>query len=139
MALTVAVTRRVVAGDQNIVTGTIAFDSSYPTGGESFTPADIGLRTVDLMLLQPGAIGLTYSYDYTNNKVQAFAQGVLVGAAGAVAMDDFPVTAGPGVTGSTSVSLATGSATVGLGALKEVPNTNDLSTVTGVRFVAFGA
>jgi len=139
MALTVAITRRNVAGHQNIVTGTIAFDSSYPTGGESFTAADLGLRTIDLMLFQQGTIGLTYSYDYTASKVQAFAQGVLVGSAGAAIMDDFPVTAGPGVTASTSVSLATGAATIGLGSLKEVPSTNDLSTVTGVRFVAFGA
>lgn len=139
MALTVAVTRRNVAGHQNIVTGTIAFDSSYPTGGESLTAADLGLRTVDLMLFQQSAIGLTYSYDYTNSKVLAYAQGALVGAAGTQTLDDFPITAGPGVTADTHLSLKAGSATVSFGALKEVPSTNDLSTVTGVRFVAFGA
>jgi hypothetical protein len=137
MALTIAVTRRSTSGDQHVVTGTIAFDSSYPTGGESFTPANIGLRVVDLMLFEQTK-GFTYEYDYTNSKVKAYAQGALVGAAGAVTMDDFPVTAGPGVTASTSLSLASGSATVTWGGLKEVPNTNDMSTVTGVRFVAYG-
>lgn len=140
MALTVAVTRRVVAGHQNIVTGTLAFDSSYPTGGESLTAANLGLRTIDLMLIQPSAVGFLYSYDYTNSKVQVYTQGYAHGTGGAVTMDDYPVTAGPGVTGSISVSLTTGAgaATGNLGPLVETLSTDDLSTITGVRFVAFG-
>lgn len=137
MALTITVTRRITAGDQHLVSGHVSFDSSYPTGGESFTAANLGLRTVDLMLVQQTK-GIVFEYDYTNSKLMAYTQGAVVGAAGAVTMDDFPVTAGPGVTASTSLSLATGSATVTWGTLKEVPSTNDLSTITGVRFVVFG-
>ena|SRR3990172_684870 len=137
MALTVAITRRITAGDQHIVTGTIAFDSSYPTGGESFTAANLGLRTVDLMVLQQTK-GIVFEYDYTNSKVLAYAQGALVGAAGAEVLDDFPITAGPGVTADTHLSLKAGSATIGFGALKQVASTNDLSTITGVRYVCFG-
>lgn len=137
MALTITVTRRITAGDQHWVSGHLSFDSSYPTGGEALAAADLGLRTIDLMLVQPTK-GLAYEYDYTNSKLLAYAQGVLVGAAGSETMDDFPVTAGPGVTADTHMSLKAGSATIGLGSLKEVPNTNNLSTVTGVRFVAVG-
>ena len=141
MALTVAVTRRNVAGHQNIVTGTIAFDSSYPTGGESLTAADLGLRTVDLMLFQQSDIGFTFSYDYTNSKVKVYTQGYAHGTGGAVTVDDYPITAGPGVTSGISVSLTTGAgaATGNLGPLVETLSTDNLSTVTGVRFVVFGA
>lgn len=137
MALTVAITRRVTAGHQHIVSGTVAFDSSYPTGGESFTAADIGLRTMDMVMVHQTK-GIVFEYDYTNSKILAYAQGALVGAAGAEILDDFPVTAGPGVTADTHLSLKAGSATIGFGSLKQIANTNDLSTITGVRFVAFG-
>lgn len=139
MALTVAVTRRVVAGHQNIVTGTIAFDSSYPTGGEAFTAANLGLRTIDLMLVSPRS-GFAFDYDYTNSKVLAYTQGYAHGTGGSVTMDDYPITAGPGVTSGISVSLTTGAgaATGNLGPLVETLSTDDLSTLTGVRFIAFG-
>ena len=138
MALTIAVTRRITAGDQHIVTGTIAFDNSYPTVGESFTAANLGLRTVDLMLLQHTA-GFSYQYDYTNSKVLVYTQGVAHGAAGAVTLDDYPVTAGPGATASSSISReASATSPLRMGPMKEIANTDDLSTVTGVRFVCFG-
>ena len=117
---------------------TVAFDSSYPTGGESFTPADLGMKTFDVVQIQHTA-GLSFEYDYTNKKVKVYSQGVTVGAAGAATMDDFPVTAGPGAsTISVSLTNSGGSATHNFGAMKEVPNTNDLSTVTGVRVFALG-
>lgn len=117
---------------------TIAFDSSYPTGGESLTAADLGLKTIDLLQVQSKS-GLVFEYDYTNSKVLAYSQGVSVGAAGAATMDDFPVTAGPGAsTISVSLTNSGGSATHNFGAMKEVPNTNDLSTITGVRVFAIG-
>lgn len=117
---------------------TIAFDSSYPTGGESLTPADLGMKTIDLIQIHSKS-GLVFEYDYTNKKVLAYSQGVTVGAAGAATMDDFPVTAGVGAsTISVSLTNSGGSATHNFGALKEVPNTNDLSTITGVRVFAIG-
>lgn len=137
MALALTSLQYGTAGNMQLVTGVIAFDSSYPTGGEALTPATLGLTTVAFLVAHPTK-GLTFEYDYTNSTLLAYAQGVLVGAAGAVTIDDFPVTAGPGVSASVSVGLGAGSATVGLGALKEVPSTNDLSTVTGVRFLCVG-
>lgn len=140
MALTVAVTRRVVAGNQYIVAGTIAFDSSYPTGGESFTAADLGLRIVDMMILQSGSSGFAYEYDYTNSKVLVYSQGAAHATGGAVTMDDYAITAGPGVSASVSMSFETGAGAVThrWGPLKEIASTDDLSTITGVRFVCFG-
>lgn len=97
---------------------TIAFDSSYPTGGESLTAADLGLKTIDLLQIQSKS-GLVFEYDYTNSKILAYSQGVSVGAAGAAAMDDFPVDAGPGAsTVSVSLTNSGGSATHNFGALK---------------------
>lgn len=117
---------------------TVAFDSSYPTGGESFTPADLGMKTFDVVIIHQTS-GLVFEYDYTNKKIKAYSQGVSVGAAGSATMDDFPVDAGPGAsTISVSLTNSGGSATHSFGALKEVPNTNDLSTITGVRVFALG-
>ena len=138
MALTVSVTRRVTAGNQHIVTGTIAFDSSYPTGGESFTAADLGLRVVDLMLVQ-ATKGFDYEYDYTNSKVLVYTQGVAHGSAGSVTLDDYPVTAGPGATASSSISReASATSPLRMGPMKECAASDDLSTITGVRFICFG-
>ena len=50
--------------------GTLAFDSSYPTGGESvsfgFTPAAV--------FIEPQA-GYSFEYDHTNGKIKAFTPG----------------------------------------------------------------
>lgn len=125
-------------GDLRYAKVTIAFDSSYPSGGESLTPADLGLKTIDHITIHSTS-GLVFEYDYTNKKVKAYSQGVTVGAAGAATLDDFPVSAGPGAsTISVSLTNSGGSATHNFGTLKEVPDTNDLSTITGVRVFAIG-
>lgn len=139
MALTIAISEMVSIGNMNASVGTIAFDSSYPTGGESLTAAELGIgNTAKFVLFSPTS-GIVFEYDYTNSKVKAFSQGVAVGAAGGETMDDFPVDAGPGAsTISVSLTNSGGSATHNFGGLKEVPSTNDMSSITGVRFVAFG-
>jgi len=49
MALTITVpdAGRTVIGNKRLVIGTIAFDSSYPTGGEALTAGDLGLDKID--------------------------------------------------------------------------------------------
>lgn len=54
-----------------VVTGTIAFDSSYPTGGEA-TTAISGHFTELLGVLFEHEDGYTFKYDYTNNKILAY-------------------------------------------------------------------
>jgi hypothetical protein len=127
------------AGSINFVTGIIAFDSSYPTGGEALTAANLGLSTIQFIHIQHTK-GFSFEYDYTNAKLIAYSQGAAHGTGGAVTLDDYPITAGPGVTSGISISLTTGAgaATANLGPLKEIASTDDLSTVTGVRFFAVG-
>lgn len=43
-----------IAGTKRVVRGTVTFDSSYPTGGEAFTPASLGLTGLEQMFVQPG-------------------------------------------------------------------------------------
>lgn len=47
MALTFSNLQTNHSGNQFIISGKVAFDSSYPTGGESFSAASIGLAYID--------------------------------------------------------------------------------------------
>ena len=113
---------------------------TYPVGGIPLSVAKLGLaREVRSVQIVGAPDGFVYKWDHVNNKIQIYVQGVLVGAAGAVTMDDFPVTAGVGAsTISVSLTNSGGSATHNFGALKQVPDTNDLSTITGVHVFAIG-
>lgn len=125
-------------GNFHSVAGAIAFDASYPTGGELLAPGDIGLGHIAFMWVPPKS-GFVFEYDYTNQKLMAFTQGVAHGAAGSVTLDDYPVTAGPGATASSSISReASATSPLLLGPMKQIASTDDLSTVTGVRFFAVG-
>lgn len=71
MALTVTDVKLGVSGNKFTRTLKVAFDSSYPTGGESLTKADMQFPdgvTVDQVQLS-GLGGYTASYDYTNQKI----------------------------------------------------------------------
>ncbi len=113
---------------------------TYPTGGVPLSVAKLGLaREVHSVQIAGAPDGFVYKWDQVNNKIQIYTQGVLVGAAGAVAMDDFPVTAAVGTDAAISVSL-TGSAGAGthrLGALKELAAT-DTPAATALRVVVRG-
>jgi hypothetical protein len=50
--------------------GTATFDSVYATGGESITPADLGMSAIELFIAE-GDDGLTFEYDYVNQKLKA--------------------------------------------------------------------
>ena len=57
----------------------VTFDSSYPTGGESLTAADVGLKKIEQLIVhgpstatRGGTTGAFPSYDYTNSKLQLF-------------------------------------------------------------------
>jgi hypothetical protein len=66
---------RKIARDLSMVTGTFALDSSYPAGGEVATGANgwtryfKGIQKVNI----DSVGGYKFEYDYTNNKVKAFA------------------------------------------------------------------
>ena len=70
MPLTITETNRTVIGNRRLWSGTVAFDTSYPTNGEPFVPADIGFAFFDLVLIEPRA-GLTFEYNRTNAAIRA--------------------------------------------------------------------
>jgi len=134
MALTITVDRKERMGKRHYRSGTIAFDASYPTGGESLTPADLGMRTIDILLSAPAG-GLMFEYDHTNQKLKAiYPTG---GGAVPAALADPVVSVPSGATTVTSAA-AQPDLTETAGRSREVANATDLSTITGVRFVALG-
>lgn len=80
MALTVAnrdARAADVFGRHKVVFSKVTFDSSYPTGGESFVPADVGLAEFDIVLVSPdsnAAGGHVVQYDYTAKKFKVFVE-----------------------------------------------------------------
>lgn len=134
MALTITIDREERMGRRFYRSGTIAFDSSYPTGGEPLTPSDLRIRTIDILLAAPAG-GLMFEYDNANQKLKAiYPTG---GSAAPAALADPAITVPTGATAVTSTA-AQPDLTETAGLSKEVANATDLSTITGVRFVALG-
>lgn len=71
MSLTITNKEFSVFGTKRVAFCDVAFDSSYPTGGESLTPSDVGLSAATHVQIL-GKNGYTFEYDYTNEKVKAF-------------------------------------------------------------------
>jgi hypothetical protein len=84
-----AQTNRDVFGRQNVVTKIVTFDASYPTGGESLTPADLGLAQIDILLVSVVSEGVhagaVVQYDYTAKKLKVFVEEAV--AAGGVLLE----------------------------------------------------
>jgi hypothetical protein len=131
--VTITVERKVIAGKRKRNRVKIAFGDSaltYPTGGVPL-PAfgQFGMkRFLEYITLTDAndASGITWKFDQENKKLRAFVPGVEIGAAGAVALDDFPLTSDANTLATAmSVSL-TGSIGAGvrhLGVQKELVNT----------------
>ena len=70
-----------VPGSRKEVLGVITFDSSYPTGGEDFTPAEFGLSRLDFLQVS-GANGYVAVWDGSTSapKVLMFSQNGSTGA-----------------------------------------------------------
>lgn len=75
---TYTVLKRNVVGNQKVVTVGIAFDNSYPTGGEAFSPADIdpyagANATFNYVSLEINDATIAdnrfLTYDHTNKKI----------------------------------------------------------------------
>lgn len=82
------------AGNVRTSTVTIAFDSSYDSGGEALTAANLGLGVIEHVTIMPKG-GYVFEYDYTNSKVIVYVEEAV--AAG-----------GPLVEASGDLSLLTG-------------------------------
>lgn len=72
MAVSVSVNRTDTVGRYTkYTTGTITFDSSYPTGGEALLPTAVGLSSKVEFIDVTSAAGLIFEYDYSNKKIKA--------------------------------------------------------------------
>jgi hypothetical protein len=119
-----------VPGNLRTVRGDLAFDNSYPTGGEALTAAMFGLGklvTVNIIGVK-GTIansgGLNFRWDPVNSKIMAFYP---TGGAATPATLIAPKSA-TGASTASAVDATTPTIVAGLGL--EVGNTTDLSTVT---------
>lgn len=73
MAITITLPDRArsVFGNRRIVSGTLAFDSSYTASGESLTASDLGLSDIDHIVFGHED-GLNFDYDSTNEVVKVY-------------------------------------------------------------------
>ncbi len=70
MAAVVTVKKKVSIGDtENLIYGKIAFDASYPTGGEAI--AITGVEKIDT-LISPGSGGYSFAFDDATQKLLAY-------------------------------------------------------------------
>ena len=113
-----------------ILSGTIAFDSSYPTGGESLSDISKYFKTL-LFCFVEATSGYFFTFDKTNNKVKAYAPVNVVAGSGTADANNTLIKAG-----ATIGVAGTGTAYQSAGA--EVLNTADLSGITAARFLAIG-
>ena len=123
MSLTVTLTDMTVVGNKRLHTFKLAFDSSYPTGGESLTAANLGLSTVDFILIEP-ASGYLFEYDHTNSKVIA-----------RYPLASHTHTENTAATYTQNATTAASTASAG----SQVSNGTDLSALTDVRGFALGS
>lgn len=76
MAVAVTIVKVGVFGDLKYTVADLAWDSSYPTGGEALTPEQLGLSVVvgsfDVGSAAAAALKVDTRYDTTNEKIQAF-------------------------------------------------------------------
>jgi len=72
MALTISNVEHTL-GNKLDVLADIAFDSSYAIGGESVTANNVGLSTIERLIIEP-CQGYTFEWDKTNAKIKVFQQ-----------------------------------------------------------------
>jgi len=142
MALTVTIDEQSIMGSKRVVYGRIAFDTSYPTGGEALTANNLGLGIIDdICFTSAGRLGYLY---YTDTSLPATTLNVEIlcptgGTAPASVADPTVNTMSSGsfaITATAStIALTLGVAGIGV----EMGNTANCSTLTNIRFVAWGS
>jgi VCBS repeat-containing protein len=122
--------------------GTMAFDASYPTGGEPVTAEVLANRPVieliDIEIDPEG--GYVFEFDSDNETVLVYESGAVAAHAHTIAVTDG--TAGNAVTNNAGVLEATDgddlttetAGAVSAGGLAEVANATDLSALTAVTY-----
>lgn len=134
MALTISNLVRHNVGDARLHVGTIAFDDSYPTGGESLTAANVGLQKIDSIDFDATA-GFVFQYDFTNSKVLVY-QSATVTPTGTLSKPTFTVAASGAIGTGMEVGLSADAATAtfeggtGISAERILTTTSPVGTPT---------
>lgn len=72
MGLTLTKVSRNQAGQRREALYDFVFDSSYPTGGEALTAAQLGLKQIETLEVVESPDGYFFDYDRANSKLKAF-------------------------------------------------------------------
>lgn len=149
MALTVTLSGDWLSsiGNKRAVSGTITFDSSYDSGGESLTAANIGLGRIERIEFNQGEDGYVFEYDYSASKVIVYTPSqptFTVASSGAIGTNmeiglsaDSAAATVEGGTGITASRTLTTTSPVGAPTLTQVTASTNLSAVV-VEFWAIG-
>ena len=70
MTKTVTIQDQYVQGNKKVVIADVDI-TSYTSGGEPLTPADLGLQGINYVSMKSTENGYDFSYDYTNQKIIA--------------------------------------------------------------------
>lgn len=142
MALTVTVDTggHSITGNKRMVNGVIAFDSAYPVGGEALTANNIGLGIIDsIAFVGNGHLGYIY---YTDTTLPATTLNVeILCPTGGTAPTSVADPAVNSMATGTVAVLATANTitlTIGVGGRGIEMGAADASSLTAVRFVAWG-
>src|SRR3972149_5325313 len=142
--VTYTITSRERIGRLKTIECSIAFGDAaltYPAGGVPLTLASLGLaRNIKHINISDSSNGdgFVYKWDKTNNKIRIYVQGVTLSAAGAGTPDDYPVTAGVGVSTISFSAVVAGAGTYGFGAMKEfLTSVAPSATTLKVQVVGF--
>lgn len=142
MALTLSNIEKDVWGKQDIRTFDVAFDGSYPTGGELLTAADLGMCSITHLAATTKS-GFVFEYDYSGSKLKALYPTANQGVAASAANQ-------PDVTGGAATASAVDSTTptvtipagfrseVDHSIGEEVEDTANLSALTAVKVFVIG-
>jgi len=71
LAATVTIKDKFKLGNGFVVIADVAFDNSYPTGGEEVLPEKFGINALDFVQAAPSS-GYVFQYDHTNKKLLAY-------------------------------------------------------------------
>lgn len=71
MGLSIKSIKKLKGGNFYQQVSEITFDNSYPTGGESLTPRELGLNVIDFMEIESTG-GYMFQYDHANQKIKVF-------------------------------------------------------------------
>jgi len=141
MPLTVTMDSNSIQGNKKVVYGRIAFDAAYPVGGEALSAANIGLgRIDDIAFTSNGRLGYVYYTDSTLPGATTINVEILcpTGGTAPVSVADPAVSSmasGGTITGATAADLVL---TIGIGGRGIELGASDASSLTNIRFVAWG-